>query len=110
MKTPLPEGPQAACTVYSPEEHRRHTLFCGTQIIQAKAYVDTEVIAVVTRTGFCTAKGDLISSILHPKPIRFKFYRDSIIFVLILGVFAFIGNIYSIVILIRHKVSPLSLW
>ncbi|XP_075462086.1 polyamine-transporting ATPase 13A2 isoform X2 [Ascaphus truei] len=105
MKTPLPEGPQAACTVYSPEEHRRHTLFCGTQIIQAKAYVDTEVIAVVTRTGFCTAKGDLISSILHPKPIRFKFYRDSIIFVLILGVFAFIGNIYSIVILIRHKVA-----
>lgn len=51
MKTPLPAGSQAAGTVYSPEEHRRHTLFCGTQVIQAKSYVGREVLAVVTRTG-----------------------------------------------------------
>jgi len=51
MKTPLPAGSQAAGTVYSPEEHKRHTLFCGTQVIQAKSYVGREVLAVVTRTG-----------------------------------------------------------
>lgn len=51
MKTPLPAGSQAATTIYSPEEHRRHTLFCGTQVIQAKSYVGREVLAVVTRTG-----------------------------------------------------------
>ncbi|XP_053546238.1 polyamine-transporting ATPase 13A2 isoform X2 [Bombina bombina] len=104
MKTPLPDSPQAASTLYSSEEHRRHTLFCGTQVIQAKTYLEAEVIAVVTRTGFCTIKGNLISSILHPKPIKFKFYEDSIKFVLVLAVFAIIGNIYSIVILIKHKV------
>ncbi|NWH69809.1 AT132 ATPase, partial [Piaya cayana] len=86
MKTPLPAGSQAASTVYSPEEHRRHTLFCGTQVIQAKSYVGGEVLAVVTRTGFCTAKGDLISSILYPKPVSFKFYKDAVKFVLFLAV------------------------
>ncbi|KAG8430963.1 hypothetical protein GDO86_019649, partial [Hymenochirus boettgeri] len=107
MKTPLTDGPQANFTPYSPDEHRRHTLFCGTHIIQAKTYLEKEVIAVVTRTGFSTVKGNLISSILHPKPISFKFYRDSMKFVLVLALFAFVGNIYSLVILIKHK-NPVS--
>uniref|UniRef100_A0A8C3SEC1 Polyamine-transporting ATPase 13A2 n=1 Tax=Chelydra serpentina TaxID=8475 RepID=A0A8C3SEC1_CHESE len=104
MKTPLPSGPQAANVIYSPEEHKRHTLFCGTQVLQAKSYVDKEVLAVVTRTGFCTAKGDLISSILYPKPVSFRFYRDAVKFVLFLAVLALIGTTYSIVILIKNQV------
>ncbi|NXT48174.1 AT132 ATPase, partial [Pluvianellus socialis] len=104
MKTPLPAGSQAAGAVYSPEEHRRHTLFCGTQVIQAKSYVGREVLAVVTRTGFCTAKGDLISSILYPKPVSFKFYKDAVKFVLFLAVLAFIGTLYSILILVKNQV------
>uniref|UniRef100_A0A672UWL7 ATPase cation transporting 13A2 n=1 Tax=Strigops habroptila TaxID=2489341 RepID=A0A672UWL7_STRHB len=100
MKTPLPAG----STIYSPEEHRRHTLFCGTQVIQAKSYVGRGVLAVVTRTGFCTAKGDLISSILYPKPVSFKFYKDAVKFVLFLAVLAFIGTLYSILILVKNQV------
>ncbi|XP_036601114.1 polyamine-transporting ATPase 13A2 isoform X3 [Trichosurus vulpecula] len=99
MKTPLPSGP----TPYSPEEHRRHTLFCGTLVLQARAYMGADVLAVVTRTGFCTAKGDLVSSILHPKPINFRFYRDALKFVFFLFILAAIGTIYSIVILIRNE-------
>nr|XP_048680762.1 polyamine-transporting ATPase 13A2 isoform X3 [Caretta caretta] len=104
MKTPLPSGPQAANMIYSPEEHKRHTLFCGTQVLQAKSYVGKEVLAVVTRTGFCTAKGDLISSILYPKPVSFRFYRDAVKFVLFLAVLALIGATYSTVILIKNQV------
>ncbi|XP_032564727.1 cation-transporting ATPase 13A2 isoform X3 [Chiroxiphia lanceolata] len=104
MKTPLPAGAQADGAVYSPEEHRRHTLFCGTHVIQAKAYVGGEVLAVVTRTGFCTAKGDLIGSILYPKPVSFKFYKDAVKFVLFLAVLAFVGTLYSILILVRNQV------
>nr|XP_032608045.2 polyamine-transporting ATPase 13A2 isoform X2 [Taeniopygia guttata] len=100
MKTPLPAGR----AVYCPEEHRRHTLFCGTQVIQAKAYVGGEVLAVVTRTGFCTAKGDLISSILYPKPVSFKFYKDAVKFVLFLAMLALIGTLYSVLILVRNQV------
>nr|XP_033777807.1 cation-transporting ATPase 13A2 isoform X5 [Geotrypetes seraphini] len=103
MKTPVPDGPQAANTVYSPDEHKRHTLFCGTHIIQAKSYTGGEIHAVVTRTGFCTAKGNLISSILYPKPVGFKFYRDAITFVLFLGIIAFVGDMYSIIILVRNR-------
>ncbi|KAM4011812.1 LOW QUALITY PROTEIN: polyamine-transporting ATPase 13A2 [Anomaloglossus baeobatrachus] len=103
MKTPLPDGPSTADTAYCPDAHRRHTLFCGTQIIQAKSYLDKEVTAIVIKTGFCSVKGSLISSILHPKPIRFKFYRDSLLFVLVLAVFALIGTIYSIAIHVFYK-------
>ncbi|NWX11494.1 AT132 ATPase, partial [Aegotheles bennettii] len=104
MKTPLPGSGSAASPVYCPEEHRRHTLFCGTQVIQAKSYVGTGVLAVVTRTGFCTAKGDLISSILYPKPVSFKFYKDAVKFVLFLAVLALVGTLYSILILVRNQV------
>ncbi|NXI86770.1 AT132 ATPase, partial [Rhipidura dahli] len=100
MKTPLPAGGSAYC----PEEHRRHTLFCGTQLIQAKGYAGSHVLAVVTRTGFCTAKGDLISSILYPKPVSFKFYKDAMKFVLFLALLALIGTVYSILILVRNQV------
>ncbi|XP_061456915.1 polyamine-transporting ATPase 13A2 isoform X2 [Rhineura floridana] len=103
MKTPLPQGPQAASTVYSPEQHKRHTLFCGTHVIQARSYVGAEVLAVVTRTGFHTAKGDLISSILHPKPLSFRFYKDAWKFVGFLMVLAAIGTGYSIYILYRNQ-------
>ncbi|NXK00593.1 AT132 ATPase, partial [Corythaixoides concolor] len=104
MKTPLPGGSQAASAVYSPEEHRRHTLFCGTQVIQAKSYVGGEALAVVTRTGFCTAKGDLISSILYPKPVSFKFYKDAVKFVLFLAGLALVGTLYSVLILVKNQV------
>ncbi|XP_072442697.1 polyamine-transporting ATPase 13A2 isoform X5 [Chiloscyllium punctatum] len=102
MKTPLPDQDMN----YSPEEHKRHTLFCGTEVLQSKSYnVDQQVVAVVVRTGFCTAKGELISSILYPKPLGFKFYKDAVKFVVFLAILALIGDIYSIVILERQKVS-----
>lgn len=100
LKTALPEGPQPYC----PETHRRHTLFCGTLVLQARAYLGPRVLAVVTRTGFCTAKGGLVSSILHPRPISFKFYRHSMKFVAALSILALLGTIYSIIILYRNRV------
>lgn len=49
MKTPL----STSGATYSPESERRHTLFCGTQLIQAKGGgpAGNGAIAVVTRTG-----------------------------------------------------------
>nr|XP_001087415.1 cation-transporting ATPase 13A2 isoform X4 [Macaca mulatta]XP_005544704.1 PREDICTED: probable cation-transporting ATPase 13A2 isoform X3 [Macaca fascicularis] len=99
LKTALPEGLGPYCA----ETHRRHTLFCGTLVLQARAYVGPHVLAVVTRTGFCTAKGGLVSSILHPRPINFKFYKHSMKFVAALSVLALLGTIYSIFILYRNR-------
>ncbi|KAM8788255.1 polyamine-transporting ATPase 13A2 isoform 3-T3 [Rhynchonycteris naso] len=82
LKTALPEGPMPYC----PETQQRHTLFCGTLMLQARSFVGPHVLAVVTRTGFCTAKGGLVSSILHPRPVNFKFYKHSMKFVAALSV------------------------
>lgn len=86
-------------------------------------------------SGFFTAKGDLVSSILYPQPTNFRFYQDSVKFLLILctagkklggelvetqmsfwnkfnffhNVFpfssAFFGTVYSFVVLFRACVS-----
>ncbi|XP_053280312.1 cation-transporting ATPase 13A2 isoform X1 [Pleuronectes platessa] len=103
LKTPLPAGEGR----YSSETERRHTLFCGTQLIQAKGggAGSGGAIAVVTSTGFFTAKGNLVSSILYPQPINFRFYQDAIKFLLILGFLAFIGTIYNFVVLYKANVS-----
>ncbi|XP_053516147.1 polyamine-transporting ATPase 13A2 isoform X9 [Artibeus jamaicensis] len=53
--------------------------------------------------GFCTAKGGLVSSILHPRPISFKFYKHSMKFVAALSVLAVFGTIYSIFVLHRNR-------
>uniref|UniRef100_A0AAQ6IK09 Cation-transporting P-type ATPase N-terminal domain-containing protein n=1 Tax=Anabas testudineus TaxID=64144 RepID=A0AAQ6IK09_ANATE len=100
LKTPLPAGGGK----YNSETERRHSLFCGTQLIQAKGGGPghSGALAVVTSTGFFTAKGSLISSILFPPPINFRFYQDSVKFLLIL---ALIGTIYSFVILLRANVT-----
>uniref|UniRef100_A0A8B9WBV6 Polyamine-transporting ATPase 13A2 n=1 Tax=Bos mutus grunniens TaxID=30521 RepID=A0A8B9WBV6_BOSMU len=100
LKTALPEGP----VPYLPETHRRHTLFCGTLVLQARAFVGPHVLAVVTQTGFCTAKGGLVSSILHPRPLSFKFYKHSMKFVAALSVVALLGTVYSIIILLHNQV------
>uniref|UniRef100_A0A7N6AM14 Cation-transporting ATPase n=1 Tax=Anabas testudineus TaxID=64144 RepID=A0A7N6AM14_ANATE len=101
-KTNLPNpGPgdrrDEADSAYSTEEHKRHTLFCGTNVIQTRFYTGELVKAVVVRIGFSTAKGQLVRSILYPKPTDFKLYRDAYLFLLCLVAVAGIGFVYSIV-------------
>jgi cation-transporting ATPase 13A3/4/5 len=56
------------------------------------------VLGLAISTGFSTAKGDLIRSILFPRPTRFKFYRDSMRFIGVLLCIALIGLVYTIII------------
>ncbi|XP_057317780.1 polyamine-transporting ATPase 13A3-like [Hydractinia symbiolongicarpus] len=93
--------------IFSVNMHKRHTLYNGTEILQAHFYgEDTRILAVVIRTGFCTLKGRLIRSIIHPKPVHFTFFRDSMKFILFLGFLAFFGFVYTIIIFIRHGEPP----
>jgi cation-transporting ATPase 13A2 len=55
--------------------------------------------------GFNTTKGALIRSMLFPKPIGFKFYRDSIRFIGVLAVIAGLGFCWSAVQFVRFGVS-----
>ena len=55
--------------------------------------------------GFSTAKGELVRSILHPKPIGFQFYKDAMRFIMFLACIATLGMAYSIVVLVQDGVS-----
>uniref|UniRef100_A0A8C5N6Y8 Cation-transporting ATPase n=1 Tax=Gouania willdenowi TaxID=441366 RepID=A0A8C5N6Y8_GOUWI len=88
---------------YNTEEHKRHTLFCGTDVIQTRFYTGELVKAVVVRTGFSTAKGQLVRSILYPKPTDFKLYHDAYLFLLCLVAVAGIGFVYSVVLSVSAK-------
>lgn len=59
------------------------------------------------RTGFYTSKGELIKSILYPKPTGFQFYKDSIKFVIFLAFIAILGMSYCVYLYIERHVSCL---
>ncbi|XP_071531027.1 polyamine-transporting ATPase 13A3-like isoform X2 [Panulirus ornatus] len=91
-KTSIVDRPDV---IYNDKEHSRHTLFCGTQVIQTRFYGGERVVAVVVRTGFLTSKGSLVRSIMYPPPVDFKFQQDSYKFVGVLAGIASIGFIYT---------------
>ena len=64
-----------------------------------------EPVAVVVSTGFATAKGELVRSVLFPKPNRFSFYTDSFKFIGIMSIFGVIGLIWAVSFLVYHNSS-----
>uniref|UniRef100_A0AAX7TBZ9 Polyamine-transporting ATPase 13A3 n=1 Tax=Astatotilapia calliptera TaxID=8154 RepID=A0AAX7TBZ9_ASTCA len=103
-KTSLPSAGEEGARSYNIDEHKKHTLYCGTHVIQTRFYTGELVKAVVVRTGFSTEKGQLVRSILYPKPTDFKLYHDAYLFLLCLVGVAGIGFIYTIVLSIMNKV------
>ena len=87
--------------LYSTQAHRAHTLFSGTNVLQTRGFAR----AMIIRTGFATAKGQLVRAILFPKPTKFKFFRDSMRFILVLAIVGFLGFIYSIIVNLRNNMS-----
>uniref|UniRef100_A0A8C3CNT9 Cation-transporting ATPase n=1 Tax=Cairina moschata TaxID=8855 RepID=A0A8C3CNT9_CAIMO len=108
-KTPLPltESPMPWKT-HSMEDYRRHVLFCGTEVIQVKLTGRGPVRAVVLQTGFNTAKGDLVRSILYPKPMNFQLYRDAFKFIIGLSAIGVLGLIYTVCVFTYHQTGTLT--
>lgn len=90
---------------FSAEHHRRHVLFSGTQVLQTRYYGNSRVTALVVRTGFSTARGALVRSILFAQPAPFRFYRDAVRFVLLLGAVASAGMVYTLYLYVQRQVS-----
>ncbi|PUU80551.1 hypothetical protein B9Z19DRAFT_1100233 [Tuber borchii] len=87
-------------------ELARHFLFSGTKIIRARKPqdgVDEEAVglAMVVRTGFNTTKGALVRSMLFPKPMGFKFYRDSFYYIAVMSGIAACGFVGSFINFVR---------
>ncbi|CAO1416273.1 unnamed protein product [Diamesa hyperborea] len=105
-KTPLPCKNNL---IYDSKEHARHTLFCGTKIIQTRYIGSERVLALVINTGNITAKGELIRSILYPPPVDYKFEQDSYKFVALLGCVAGIGFVFTLVTKILRGVDAVKI-
>ncbi|ESO01370.1 hypothetical protein HELRODRAFT_112766 [Helobdella robusta] len=103
--SPPPSSPQSSSSSssssYSSSSCHKHILFCGTKILQIRS----QVRAIVLRTGFSTAKGQLVRSIMYPKPIGESFYSDAFKFVIFLILLALVGMIYAFCILSLYQVS-----
>nr|XP_060623235.1 probable cation-transporting ATPase 13A5 [Anolis sagrei ordinatus] len=103
-KAPLPQVDNVQpWKKHSLEDHRHHVLFCGTEVIQTRPSGKGPVRAVVLQTGFNTAKGDLVRSILYPKPLNFRIYREAFFFIVGLMCVAIVGLIYAICVYAENK-------
>lgn len=86
------------------KEHMKHIMFCGTSVLQTRFYSGKPVQAIVLRTAYSTLKGELVRSIMYPKPVDFRFTKDLFRFVGFLSCIAGLGFCYTIVIMIiRHS-------
>ena len=77
---------------YSFKEDKQYTLFAGTKCIQVKNFKGQTTLGMVSLTGFTTVKGELIRTMLFPKPTNFKLYSDSFKFIGIFIIMALIGK------------------
>ncbi|KAK0504701.1 hypothetical protein EDD18DRAFT_1126008 [Armillaria luteobubalina] len=88
-------------------ENPKAYMYGGTRVIRIRGALGSDggpgrpALAMVARTGFNTTKGALIRSMLFPKPIGFKFYRDSVRFIFVLAGIAALGFSASAVQFIR---------
>ena len=77
--------------VFDPAVEKKKFLFAGTTVIQKRSHGNEKVLALVYSTGFNTAKGNLIRSILFPKKVDFKFKNDSVKYIFFMTVVSFVG-------------------
>ncbi|CAL4078902.1 unnamed protein product, partial [Meganyctiphanes norvegica] len=73
-------------TVFNERDHKYHVLFSGTEVLQVRGA--PELPALVINTGFSTTRGELVRSILFPKPVDFHFNSD---FTHLIGCFLLVG-------------------
>jgi cation-transporting ATPase 13A3/4/5 len=100
LKEPLPKIE----VIY--REDKKYLITSGTKALTCRG----DTVGLVISTGFHTKKGELVRSILFPKPNRFKFYSDSIKFIGILALIALLGFLISLSSLISQKVGNLGLF
>lgn len=93
----MPIDPMDGKQAYDHTTHKKHTIFAGTTISETEA---TQNLAVVTRTGSFTTKGELLRSVLSYQRPMFKFDTEVKLVIIILvlyAIFAFGMVIYFIV-------------
>ena len=74
----------------------KYILFGGTKVVQKRKIGKGNPLGIVFQTGFKTFKGNLINAILYPKPDDDKFTRDSVKYIIFMGILCIIGFAISL--------------
>ncbi|KAL5972016.1 putative cation-transporting ATPase 13A3 [Taenia solium] len=99
-------GVDGASPPFGLKASSKSVLFCGTSVIQSRNFADQKVTALVVRTGFRTAKGEMVRAILFPKPMKFKFTQDVNRFIGVLALVALGGFAFSVYIQLQNGTEP----
>ncbi|EPY85301.1 putative cation-transporting ATPase 13A5 [Camelus ferus] len=76
------------------------SLPCDAVLIDGNCVVNEGML-----TGYNTAKGDLVRSILYPRPLNFKLYSDAFKFIVFLACLGVMGFFYALGVYVYHGVS-----
>nr|CDS34346.1 cation transporting atpase worm [Hymenolepis microstoma] len=98
-------SPDGSPLLFELKGSSKSVLFCGTSVIQSRNFSDQKVVAVVVRTGFRTAKGEMVRAILFPKPMKFAFTRDANRFIGLLAIVAIGGFAFSVYLQLRNGLT-----
>lgn len=98
----FPPVTQADGLAYSPDRSSGCTLYSGTLVAQARPPRSAPAaLAMVVRTRFYSAKGQLLRSILHPREHSGSFISDSLKFIGVMLVVCIGLFIWAAVVLIQ---------
>ncbi|XP_025142176.3 probable cation-transporting ATPase 13A5 isoform X3 [Bubalus bubalis] len=76
------------------------SLPCDAVLIDGSCVVNEGML-----TGYNTAKGDLVRSILYPQPLNFKLYNDAFKFIVSLAFLGIMGFFYALGVYMYHGAS-----
>ena len=69
----------------------KYILFGGTKVVQKRKIGKGNPLGIVFQTEFKTFKGNLINAILYPKPEDDNFTKDSVKYIIFMGILCIIG-------------------
>ena len=85
--TPVPKFPIVnKDRLFNFKDGKRHVLFEGTKVLEFKPTDKKYVLAISLRTGFTTLKGQLVRTVIFPKPSKDIFARQVIKFIAWYGI------------------------
>ncbi|KAG2500541.1 hypothetical protein HYH03_001317 [Edaphochlamys debaryana] len=102
----VPYSPTADGLAYQPDRCPGCTLFGGTLVAQARAARGQRAVAVVVRTRFYSAKGQLLRSILFPREHEESFISDSLRFIAVMLAACLGLYVWAAVVLATNGASP----
>ena len=80
----------------------KYILFGGTKVVQKRKIGKGNPLGIVFETGFKTFKGNLINAILYPKPDDDNFTKDSVKYIIFMGILCIVAYAISLKFLITE--------